>query len=836
MCFGFGYPLVSLAMHTLKPAFLFLLACALVSAARAQTYQLTGRVADEKGNPVPFASIYKKEANIGTAANSEGVFQLRLPAGGHTLLVRAVGYKQTETQVQVDQDRQLTVILQAETYVLDEVVIGNGEDPAYAIIRQAIRQRRKHLNEAEPYTAKVYIKGVQRLLQAPKKFLGIDVDQIGREIGLDSNRTGIVYLSESESRITVRPPDEFREEMISSTFSGNNRAFSFNRAADLKLNFYENHQPIFEGLSPRPFVSPIADNALGYYRYRLLGTTEENGLTIHKIEVNPRRRAEPLYRGDIYIVEGTWRIYGVNLQLTKESSINILDTLDIRQEFIPLESGQWHPSGIRFDFVGGLLGFRIGGYFAAVYSEYATKPEIKRGLFNEVLRIAEGVNQRDSAYWAEHRPLLLTEEERLDYIRKDSLQRRRESKEYLDSLDRVSNRFKPMGLLTTGYTYRNRTRRSSLHIDGLATSLLFNSVEGLALNYGMRYTKRVDTVRNRDFTVYGNARYGFANQRFNGYLGTAFPWGKSVFNIYGGSAVQDLNNRGSLPPLFNTISTAFFGRNYLKLYERAFGGVEWRYTLPANVIATAAATWENRRWLSNSTDYTFWERNKRYLTSNNPFIPGEDIPLFDEHQAFKISLGLSYDFGTKYETYPHRRVYLPSKWPTLSVNYTKGIPRVWSSDVDYDVLMARLHKTDIPLGLYGKVAFDIRAGTFLNDKQLYYVDYRHFNGTQTLISDQQLSTFLLLDYYRYSTVGDFVEAHGEYNLSTILTSKVPLLRKLKLQEIIGLHYLSTGGVTHYGEVHFGLQWQNLRVIYARSFGADADLRGQDAIRIGIRLF
>src|SRR5690606_4139543 len=133
-----------------------------------------------------------------------------------------------------------------------------------------------------------------------------------------------------------------------------------------------------------------------------------------------------------------------------------------------------------------------------------------------------------------------------------------------------------------------------------------------------------------DFTVYGNARYGFANQRFNGYLGTAFPWGKSVFNIYGGSAVQDLNNRGSLPPLFNTISTAFFGRNYLKLYERAFGGVEWRYTLPANVIATAAATWENRRWLSNSTDYTFWERNKRYLTSNNPFIPGEDIPLFDE--------------------------------------------------------------------------------------------------------------------------------------------------------------------------------------------------------------
>src|SRR3546814_78021 len=126
-------------------------------------------------------------------------------------------------------------------------------------------------------------------------------------------------------------------------------------------------------------------------------------------------------------MDDLWRIYGVNLQLTKASSINILDTLDIRQEFIPIESGQWQPSSIRFDFVGGLLGFRIGGYFAAVYSDYETNPAIEKGSFNEVLRITEGVNKRDSAYWATHRPLLLTEEERLDYIREDSLQRRRES-------------------------------------------------------------------------------------------------------------------------------------------------------------------------------------------------------------------------------------------------------------------------------------------------------------------------------------------------------------------------------------------------------------------------
>lgn len=820
----------------LKSAFTLFFICMLSILVHGQSAQLTGIVTDEEKNPIPFASIYKNGSAIGTAANSEGVFKLRLPIGEHELLIRAVGYKQAVEHVDIDKDSHIRVVLPAESYVLDEVVIGNAEDPAYGIIRQAIRSRSKHLNEADPYTAQVYIKGVQRLLQAPKKFLGVDIDEIGREIGLDSNRTGIVYLSESESKITVRPPGDFSEEMVSSTFSGNNRAFSFNRASELKLNFYENHQPIFDGLSARPFVSPIADNALSYYRYHYLGSSEENGVTINKIEVIPRRKAEPLYEGDIYIVDGNWRIYGVNLQLTKASGINIIDTLAIQQTFIPMESGQWHPSSIRFDFVGGLLGFRIGGYFAAVYSGYAPMPEIRKRGFNEVLRITEGVNERDSAYWAEHRPLLLTEEERLDYILKDSLQRRRESKEYLDSVDRIANRFKPIGFLTTGYTHRNRASRASFSVDGLATSLLFNSVEGLALNYGVRYNKRVDTVLNRNLTWYGNARYGFANRRFNGYLGASFPLGKSMVNLYGGSDVQDLNNRGSLPPLFNTISTIFFGRNYQKLYERSFGSVEWRYTLPHNVKLATSAVWENRQWLPNSTDYTFWNRNRQYITSNNPFTPDQHTPLFEENQAFRMTAALSYDFGTKYETYPHRRVYLPSKWPTLSVNYTKGIPHVFASDVDYDLLTANLYKTRMGLGLYGHLSFSLTAGTFLNNRKLYYMDYRHFNGTRTFIGDQQLSTFLLLDYYQHSTTRDFVEAHGEYNLSTIITSKVPLLRKLKLQEIIGFHYLKTAEIPHYGEVHLGLQWQNLRVIYARSFGSESGMRGQDAIRIGLRLF
>src|SRR5690606_19843151 len=222
-----------------------------------------------------------------------------------------------------------------------------------------------------------------------KKCYGVNIDDVAEERGLDSNRTGIIYLSESESKITVNPPQDFKEEMISSKVSGDNRAFSFNRASDLQLNFYENYQPVFDGLSSRPFVSPIADNALAYYNYKYLGTSEENGITINKIRVIPKRKSEPLYKGDIYIVEDDWRIHSINLLLDKVAGINFIDSLNIKQLFTLVDQDSWMPSNVQLDFKVSLLGFGVGGYFTAIYQDYVLTDKIDKKLFKEVLRIGK---------------------------------------------------------------------------------------------------------------------------------------------------------------------------------------------------------------------------------------------------------------------------------------------------------------------------------------------------------------------------------------------------------------------------------------------------------------
>ncbi|TCK84713.1 DUF5686 and carboxypeptidase regulatory-like domain-containing protein [Albibacterium bauzanense] len=819
----------------MKQNLLILLILFSFSLVKAQNNQLSGVITDQRGRLIPFASIFKVNTNIGTSANSEGVFKLSLPLGEHQIIATAIGFKPKTVSIVFSKSDSIIIQLEEETYTLQEVIIGNNrEDPAYAIIREAIKKRPYYLEQSSPYTANVYIKGLQRMLKAPKKFLGVNIDELSQDMGLDSNRTGIIYLSESESKISVSPPKDFKEEMISSKVSGNNQAFSFNRTSDLQLNFYENYQQIIEGLSTRPFVSPIADNALAYYQYKYLGSSEENGLIINKIRVIPKRKAEPLYRGDIYIVEDAWRIHSVNLVLDKETNINFIDSLNVKQLFIPIDQDVWLPSNVQLDFMVGLLGFQVSGYFTAVYQNYELVNDFDKKAFKEVLRIGKDVNEKEADYWAAVRPVPLTEEESKDYVFKDSIQRRNNSKAYLDSLDRKNNRFKPISFLVNGYNYRNRYKKETFRLGSPLRSLLFNSVEGLATNYNLVYSKQIDSTLNKYLTLSGYIRYGFKNEHLNANLIAVIPVKNHTFYLSGGSDVVDLNDRGSLPVLFNTVSTLFMGENYQKLYEKTFASAQWRYTLPGNVNVDAGFEWANRHSLSNSTNYTFADKNN--LTSNNPFNPNMDVPLFEDNSATKFNVGVSYNFSNRYESYPSGKRYLPSKYPLLSLRYTQGLHNALGSDVNYNLLAASIYKSGASLGMYGSISYAVYAGKFLNNKKLFYPDFRHFNGNQLPFVDQKLNTFLNLDYYHYSTKTKYIEAHTEYNMSGILTSKVPLLRKLKLEEIVGLHYLYTPELKQYGELHLGFQWKILRVIYAHSISDQSILNKTNTIRVGIKLF
>lgn len=810
-----------------KTYFLLLCCLATFSTALAQ-HQISGKITDNNGEAIPFASVYLKNSTKGASANVDGQYQLTVDKGNVVLIYKAIGYKTTERNIEVNGNVIANQILTSESYTLKDIVVRpNAEDPAFEIIRQAIKNRKKHLTEVESFSSDVYIKGLQKLVGAPKKFFGQDIQKM---LELDTNRRGILYLSESQSIFSFKRPNKIHEEMVSSKVSGRNNSFSFNKASDLIINFYENLMLEGSGLSSRSFVSPIADNALFYYKYKLLGTTEENGVTINKIEVIPRRKNDPVFRGVVYIADNSWRLMGTSLDLTQSAGINFVDTLNISQQYNKVES-VYMPSTIKFQFKGNVFGFKFEGYYVGIYSNYNIHPNFPKNHFTaEILKVTRAVNKKDSLYWMNNRPIPLTDEERFDYKKKDSIALRKTSKQYLDSLEKKNNKFGIGKLFLTGYSVNDRYNKKSIYFDPIVASVFFNTVEGAALKYGVTYRKTLED--RKYYSISPEVRYGFSNRMFTGNISGNYyydPLKRASISASFGSAISDLNRYGSMSLRSNAINSLLFERNLSKFYKKEYASVATTRELADGLQGSVSINYSKNYTLKNTSNYKFRDVKDEEYTSNNPLSPTTETPLFPTYSSFNIAADLTYTIGQTYITRPDGKFYQESKFPRLSLGYRKGIKSILGSDVDYDLLSVEIYQERISAGLFGYTSFVVSAGKFLNNNSVYYPDSKHFRGNNSTVFPPNLRKFRYLDFYQYSTDKQYVEAHIEHNFAGFFINKIPLLRKLKLEEIIGVNYLTQPSKKNYKELYFGIERLGFGVSYGYAY--DGNKKVEQGVRI-----
>ena len=84
--------------------------------------QISGTITDEKGEPLPFASIYLQASSTGTTSNAEGQYNLELPAGSYVIVFQYVGYEQKLVELSYDgRSKQLDIQLKEEAVTLNEV-------------------------------------------------------------------------------------------------------------------------------------------------------------------------------------------------------------------------------------------------------------------------------------------------------------------------------------------------------------------------------------------------------------------------------------------------------------------------------------------------------------------------------------------------------------------------------------------------------------------------------------------------------------------------------------------------------------------------------------------
>ena len=89
--------------------------------ALAQSFQVTGIVKDQKGEPLVGVSVLEKGTTNGVVTDLDGKFTIRVTSGSSILTITYMGYKKRELWVQ--HGKMLDVVLQEDVSELDEVMV-----------------------------------------------------------------------------------------------------------------------------------------------------------------------------------------------------------------------------------------------------------------------------------------------------------------------------------------------------------------------------------------------------------------------------------------------------------------------------------------------------------------------------------------------------------------------------------------------------------------------------------------------------------------------------------------------------------------------------------------
>jgi len=772
--------------------------------------QITGVVTDERGDALADVNIYFENSNQGTTSNSSGKFEIKAKtnADNGVLVFQFLGYKTQKIEIDFSEKIQpLEIVLADEEFSLEEVIISdNQENPAYAVIRRAIANRKENRDKIKGFEADFYSKAFWEAIDVPEKIMGQEVGDF--DGALDSTRSGVIYLSETVSKIKFKAPNDFHEFIEASKVSGDDNGFSWNTAEDFNNSFYNNTVSFNVEM-----ISPIANYAFNYYDYRLDGVFYgDYGHLINKIEVISKRDNDRTFDGYVYIVEDTGELFGIELTTNgKRTQIPPLENITFVQNFNFDEAKElFYIKNQSFNFDWKIFGFGGQGKFIGYYNNYVFNPDFKPKTFtNEIISFAENANKKDSLFWEANRPIPLVIQEVEDYQKKDSIQELRESKTYLDSIDAEGNKFRVFDVIT-GYNYNNSYKKQSAGYNGLTGKVNFNTVQGWNVGTGFYYRQKDEQNSFREFwDIQANVNYGFSDEQIRGnvFFRKRFNYfSKSYFSFNAGLLVQQINNTEPISERIATVAATFAERNFLKLYDQLYARAYYSQEVINGLNVASSISAEQRSPLLNSTTSTVWVSNSPGFNSNDPFQPNnEESFSFEEHRMFVARLNLRYNFGQKYISRPDGKYTINNnKYPTLYFNYTKG----FGSDIsnyNFDHLNFSVQQ-QVNLKNLGRFNYSANAGTFFGNQDMAIVDFKHFAGNETYVgtSSTYINRFNLLGYYDYSTSENYFHAHVEHNFKGWVLNKIPLINQLNYNLILGAKTLQVNGFDSYNELSVGI--------------------------------
>ncbi|HLK29082.1 MAG TPA: DUF5686 family protein [Puia sp.] len=517
------------------------------------------------------------------------------------------------------------------------------------------------------------------------------------------------------------------------------------------VNIYDNNIPLFTNL----FLSPIADMSPTFYMFFIADTTVEDGQKFVRLTFRPRNPNDFLFRGTLYItLDGNYAVQKFTMFTSKNINLNFVRELRISQDFVKRDDGRYFL--LKSNVIGDLGIFKKGtgifGQRVVSYKDFVANQTIPDSIFKgqPVVELPQpSAGQEQDSFWLTHRHDTLSKAESKVYANIDSLKNMPSFRRLMDWAT----------LLLAGYK-----QAGPFEIGPASTFYSFNPVEGFRLRFGGRTTPKFSN--RMYFETYG--AYGFKDQKWKYFFSTTYS----------------LNNK----------SVYSFPLNYIRAsyqHETKIPGQELQFVQEDNFLLSFKSG-NNDKWLYNdyfklnyvyefgnhfSYDFGFkyW---KQYPAGSLHYIQESNGDTLKNITTSELSVQFRWAPNEQFYQGKLYRIPIFNKYPVFTFRYIAGIKGLAGGEYNYQNMTLNIFKR-FYLSQLGYTDVTAEGGYLFGKVPWPLANLPHANQTYAY----QLNSYNLMNFLEF--VSDhYVSLDVDHYFNGFIFNKVPLLKKLKLREVI----------------------------------------------------
>ena len=791
----------------------------------AISQEITGFVKDKKNNePIPFSNVWIKGTTTGTMSDLNGEFKLKL-SQKDTLCVSTVGYLKEEIPAKTITNNPLTVFMKEEIQEINEVTVKPEVSRAKVLLKKILerkKENRENILKTSDY--KTFARtAVYVAIDSTSKVNRIisNMDEVTMKLDGQSLRFSPIYLAELGEK-SVNGKDSVVYDRKDGIFPKLNQTIEslilLNVVID--LDFYKDQINILG----RGMTSPLSNSAQLHYDFYLNDSTYINDTKYFSFSFTPKNKYNPLFTGRFTVEDSTFALTRIFAYVQKEANINFVNGFKANVNYSKTDKDKWFYSdqeislnmaltlnkdtaskygSLRFDEISS------GNWLVTKTTKYSTSKQ---------LDAVKPRNWKNQPEFASTNHLDEGTYMRVDKLKENSV---------VKGIDAIG------GMVLTSYVDVGK-----IEIGPVFDIYSTNAIEGQRFSLPLRTGEKMF----EHFTVGGFLGYGTKSNELKFGANMAYqPLDKDKF-IFRANYSNDYNlvsqdkylrfikknpnTRGN--GNFIAALTSREKNPYLK-EEKSFNFI-FEYNANENINVEISPYFLHN---IETPDVHFTRSNMDYHTYNNYGV------LFNTRLAF----------GQYYDKYYFTRVYYIDETPVINLSMDLGQVNLPDNDANNFGLYAQFHGS-----IVGRVNMGL---TFM--RYMLNGGYLFGDAPYDLLDQPVGSMSLGYAKYRFNLLHHAAFAHNlytnfhwDFNGGGILLNRIPLIRSLKLREIVSLKshygkltsaykpvfelpgYYTTEMSTPYTEIGFGLTniFKVLRVEYVHQLGgtyATADFADKNGI-------